>query len=131
MEDTTSVRTAELVNLLIQRIEANRADLVDRFRQCLRETVFTNRFEMRPREVGDIAAAEAEILIKQLPDPQLGVEHGANLCQKGLSEQTVLALARVARRFMLAIFERGPRPSSFGCCGYLSKCGGARLYARA
>ena len=69
MEDTTSVRPNETASLLVERLEAGRADLVNRFRQSLRETIFTNRFEMRPGEVGDIAAAEADNDARQqLPD---------------------------------------------------------------
>ncbi len=106
MENVTSVGTDELVNLCIERVEANRADLVNRFRQGLRRTVFTNRFEMRPREAGDIAAAEVDALIRELRRPESGVEHGAKLCQNGLSDQSVLALAQTTRQFVIAIFEK-------------------------
>ncbi len=106
MEDTTPIQTDELVSLLPGEYGANQADLVNRFRQSLQETLFTNRSEMRPRDVGNIATEKAEMLISALPHPQLGVEHGAKLCQMGLSIQTVMALGHAAQRFILAIFER-------------------------
>ena len=112
MENVTSVGTDELVNLLKQRVEANRADLANLFRLGLRETVFTNRFEMRPREVGDIANAETDILINELPRLQFGIEHGAKLCQRGLSEQSVLALAQATRQFVIALFEKDLVPQA-------------------
>src|SRR5271157_5376632 len=92
MEDTTPVQTDELAESFAQRMRTNQADLINRFRQSLQETLFTNRAEMRPREVGNIAAENAEMLISDMPHPDLGVEHGAKLCQMGLSVQTVMAL---------------------------------------
>jgi len=106
MENATSIRTSELSSVFVERVKANRADLVNRFRQALRETIFTNRFEMRPREVGDIATEEADTLIHELERAESGVEHGMKSCQKGLSEQTVLALAQATRQFVIAIFEK-------------------------
>jgi len=106
MEDATPVQTDELVESFARQMRINQADLLNRIRQSLQETLFTNRAEMRPREVANIAAEKVEMLISALPHPELGVEHGAKLCQMGLSIQTVLALVQATRRFVLATFEK-------------------------
>ncbi len=84
MEDTTPLQTDELVSLLAQRMEANRADLVNRFRQSLQETLFTNRFEMRPRDVGNIAAENAEMLISDLAAPGPGCRAWRKVMSNGV-----------------------------------------------
>ena len=106
MEDTAPVQTDELVESFARQMRINQADLLNRIRQSLQETLFTNRAEMRPREVANIAAEKVEMLISALPHPELGVEHGARLCQMGVSVQTVLALVQATRRFVLATFEK-------------------------
>lgn len=105
MEQATPVQTDELVVLLAGRVESNRADLIARYRKSLQETLFTNRSEVHPRELGAIAEGEADALVGSLSHPQKGVEHGAKLCQMGLSEQTILGLNHATRQFILAIFE--------------------------
>ncbi len=117
MEDTTPVQTNELVESFARRMRANQVDLANRFRQSLQETLFTNRAEMRPRDVENIATEKAEMLISALPHPQFGLEHGAKLCQMGLSIQTVMALGQAAQRFVLAIFERDLIPQALDAVG--------------
>jgi signal transduction histidine kinase len=117
MEDITPVQTDELAESFAQRMRTNQADLVNRFHQGLQETLFTNRAEMRPREIGNIAAANAEILMSGLPHPDRGVEHGAKLCQMGLSIQTVMALGQAAQRFILATFEKDLVPQALDAVG--------------
>jgi signal transduction histidine kinase len=112
MEDATPVQTDELVESFARQIRINQADLVNRIRQSLQETLFTNRAEMRPREVGAIAAEKVEMLISGLPHPELGVEHGVKLCRMGLSIQSVLGLVQATRRFVLATFERDLIPQA-------------------
>jgi signal transduction histidine kinase len=106
MENAIPVQTDELAVSLAERVQANRADLIARYRRSLQETLFTNRTEVRPRELGAIAEGEADALISALPHPHLGVEHGTKLCQMGFSEQTFLGLSQATRRFILAIFEK-------------------------
>jgi signal transduction histidine kinase len=106
MQTVTPLQIDELMILLIQRVEANRVDLVNRYRKSLQNNIFANRIEMRPSEVGKFAAEAADALISGLPHPNLGVGQGDNLCQMGLGEQTVLALNQCTRQFILAIFEK-------------------------
>ena len=122
MENATPVQTDELVVSLARRVQANRADLIARYRQSLQETLFTNRSEVRPRELGAIAEGEADALVGSLSHPQKGVEHGAKLCQMGLSEQTILGLNHATRQFILAIFERDLIPLALDAADGLSKC---------
>jgi signal transduction histidine kinase len=106
MDNTAPVRTDELVTHLTQRVTANRADLLNRYRQSLQATLFTNRSEVHPRELGRIAADEVDALIEGFSRPEsTGLEHGIKLCQTGLSVQTVLSLNQTTQRFILADFE--------------------------
>ncbi|MBI5838750.1 MAG: hypothetical protein HZB19_01485 [Chloroflexi bacterium] len=106
MENIAPNQSGALLASLALRVEAHRADLMDRYRRSLQETLFTNRTEVRPRELGRIAAEEAEALIRAFhPHRPSGVEQGAKLCQMGLSEQAILGLGKAARQFILAIFE--------------------------
>jgi signal transduction histidine kinase len=106
MENIASPQTDELTVPLVGRMQEKRADLIVRYRRSLQETLFTNRSEVRPREISAIAEGTADALISALPYPQKGVEHGTKLCQMGLSEQTILGLNHATRQFILAIFER-------------------------
>ena len=90
----------------------NRADLIARYRRSLQENLFTNRTEVRPRELGAIAEGAADALISALPHPHLGVEHGTKLCQMGLSEQTILDLNQATRQFILTVFESNLIPQA-------------------
>ena len=105
METENSMPTDQLAVVLAQQVETNRADLLNRYRQSLQENLFNNRGEVRPRELADIAAKELDTLLRYLRDPSFSVlEYGSQLCVKGLSEQTVMGLAQVARQFFLAHF---------------------------
>ncbi len=91
---------------LLQIVEANKADLASRYRRSLQETLFTNRSEVTPKNLQDIAAREVEAIVSYFRDPQFsGVEHGSQLCQMGLSEQTMLRLGRAIRQFSLTHFS--------------------------
>jgi signal transduction histidine kinase len=106
MEDASPIQSDELAVSFARRVQENRADLIARYRHSLQETLFTNRTQVRPRELGVIAEGEADALISSLSQPHLGVDHGRKLCQMGLSEQTVLSLNHSTRQFILATFER-------------------------
>jgi signal transduction histidine kinase len=105
MENETAVQIDKLADSFVQRAKANRADLIRRYRQSLQENVFTNRGQVRPRELDAIAEAEVGSLLSALLQPHLGVEHGAELCQVGLSEESIAGLNQATRQFILAIFE--------------------------
>ncbi len=110
MKNVSAVHTGELAESFARRAREHRADLIARYHHSLQETLFTNRTEVRPRELGAIAEAEADALISALSHPHLGVEHGTKLCQMGFSEQTILGLSHATRRFILAIFENNLIP---------------------
>jgi signal transduction histidine kinase len=88
---------------ITQWMEHNRDDLVKQYHQALRETLFTNRREVRPSILGRIASAEAEALLAFFlrPSPTVAQERGEQLCRIGLSEETVLRLGQITRRFCL------------------------------
>lgn len=105
MESKPSLQAIQLADLLAHRVETNRAELTDLYRKSLQEDLFSNRGEIRPRDLAQIAAEEVEALLNYLHDPAFPVfEHGGKFCKKGLSEQTLLGLARVTRQFFLRHF---------------------------
>jgi len=106
MENAATVQTVELVAHLTREVNANRADLLGRYRRSLQGTLFTNRSAMHPRDLERIAAEEVDALIEALPHPMSsGPEHGTKLCQTGLSIQSVLSLNQATQRFILTIIE--------------------------
>jgi signal transduction histidine kinase len=86
-----------------QRLDVDRADLINQYHQALREALFTHRREVRPSILGRIASAEAEALLTffQHPDPAAALERGEQLCRIGLSGESVLRLGQITRRFCL------------------------------
>jgi signal transduction histidine kinase len=104
-ETKLSMQAIQLADLLAHRVKVSREDLIDRYRQSLQEDLFSNRSEVRPRELAGIAADEVEALFSYLRDPAFPVfEHGGNFCKKGFSEQTLLGLTRATRQFFLSHF---------------------------
>ena len=102
MTNTDLSQAESLHPRLLQIVEANQTDLTTRYNKSLRETLFTNRSEVGPGALQSIAAGEVEALIVFFRDPQFyGMEHGAQLCQTGLSEQTMLCLGQATRQFFL------------------------------
>jgi two-component system sensor kinase FixL len=97
--------TAELrpTDSLVERLQDQSNDLARAYRLSLQDTLFTNRSEVRPNMLARIAASEVESLLSyfEQPQPALAVEHGAHLCQLGLSEQAVLSLGQTAHTFIL------------------------------
>jgi signal transduction histidine kinase len=99
------IQTDQMANSLAQCVESKHADLISIYLRSLQENLFSNRGEVRPRELADIAAKEVEALLSFLRDPLFpAFEHGSKFCEKGLSEQTLLGLAGATRQFFLAHF---------------------------
>ena len=97
---------------LAQFIEANRVDLISRYHQVLRETLFSRRTTIRPSMLKSIALNEVDALKSYLDLPTFSaIEHGAQLYQTGLSEQAVLRLGQVTRQFFLPHLEDGQMAS--------------------
>src|SRR5512133_2671934 len=94
METETPTQANQLTNSLAQCVEANRADLISRYHRSLQENLFSNRSEVRPRDLASIATKEVETFVSFLRDPSFPtLEHGSKFCERGLSEQTLLGLA--------------------------------------
>jgi signal transduction histidine kinase len=105
METKPSIQALQLADLLAHRVKVNRADLIGLYRRSLQEDLFSNRTEVHPRELAQIAVEEVEALLSYLGDPTFPVvEHGDKFCKKGLSEQTLLGLVRTTRHFFLSHF---------------------------
>jgi PAS domain S-box-containing protein len=104
MSKATEETAASIIENLLQKLTSDHADLVDLYQRTLRERIFTNRAELRPVMLGRIAAAEADALLSylSLPDTEKALQHGAELCEVGLSEQSVLSLAEASRQFFLS-----------------------------
>lgn len=89
-------------------IDRWRADLLQQYRQVLQKSLFTNRKEMRPAQLGTIATEEVEALCNYLKHvTPSGVARGEQLCEIGLSEISVLRLGQATRQFFIASLQDG------------------------
>lgn len=106
MEITNSEKTEQLMGLLAQRVEVNRADLVGRHLGVLRESLFSNRAELRPNMLKKIAADETEALLHFLRRSGFsGAERGEQLHRTGFNAGAILKLSQVTRQFLLHHLE--------------------------
>ncbi len=99
----------ELVQaVVVEQLETGWAELVESYRAALRETLFTNRSEMRPSMIGQIADEAVDHLLDAFRQPaRNGILYGEQLSNAGLSEQSVLRLGMVTRQFFIAHLENG------------------------
>ena len=96
--------TQNNLNLLAEQMEACRIELVNRYEQTLRKNLFMNRIELRPRDLKQIAAQEADALFNFLRNSfESAEQHGIELCQIGLSSQTVFALLQTQWLFLATL----------------------------
>jgi len=106
MENTNLAHADRLMDLLAQRVENNRADLVGRYHGVLRESLFSNRAELRPAILKQIAADEAEAIIHFLLQSKFsGAERGEQLHIAGFNAGAILKLSQVTRMFFLNHLE--------------------------
>ena len=106
MDDTNSAQSAPLRELLAQRVEIQRADLVARYQDVLQESLFTNRAFVRPSMLKQIAADEAEALLNFLRRSGFySAEHGKELYQSGFNIASVLKLSQTTCQFLLDCLE--------------------------
>lgn len=102
MENTNSTQPEHLRELLAQRMDANRADLIARYQRVLQESLFTNRALVRPSMLKQIAADEAESLLIFLRQSEFsGAERGEKLHQAGFNAGAILKLGQITRQFLL------------------------------
>jgi len=96
----------QLVNLFVQWVDVNRADLIGRYQQVLQESLFTNRALVRPNVIKQVAADEAEALLNFLKQSGFsGAERGEKLHQAGFNVGAVLKLSQTTRQFLLDHLE--------------------------
>ncbi len=86
----------EELDQLAQRVESQRAELSRYYLQALRRTVFTNRIELRPNDLVTLAERETEAMLQALRSSfTTNQKHGEELCEAGLSLQSVFEILRV------------------------------------
>jgi hypothetical protein len=106
MENKDSAQHVQLMDLLAQRVEVNRTDLVDRYLGVLRDALFSNRAEVRPSVLKSIAADEAVVLLHFLRQAGFSpVERGEQLHRTGFNAGAILRLGQVTRQFLLNHLE--------------------------
>ena len=106
MENINSTQPEQLMELLAQRVEINRADLTGRYLSVLRESLFSNRAELRPSTLKQIAADEVEALLHFLRQSGFsGAERGEQLHVAGFNAGAILKLSQVTRQFLLNHLE--------------------------
>jgi PAS domain S-box-containing protein len=108
MASSTATSIAPSVEHILRAVQNETVDLVAHYDQALRAAMFTNRFEVRPAMLGEIAIEEGDFLKKYLLDPQpsIGMSRGDQLCQIGLSDQSVMRLGRATRQFLQSRLEK-------------------------
>jgi hypothetical protein len=87
MENTSSAQSEQLLALLAQRVEDQRADLVGRYLGVLREALFSSRAEVRPSALKNIAADEVETLLRFLRQTGRHLKRGEQLHQAVLMRE--------------------------------------------
>ena len=106
MENTNSAQPEKLRELLAERVEVQRADLTARYLTVLRESLFSNRAEVRPSILKGVASDEAAALLNFLRQSGFsGAERGEQLHQAGFNAGAILKLGQVTRQFLLNHLE--------------------------
>ena len=84
-------------------LESLASQLQLRYLRVLQQTLFTNRSEVRPTILRNIAAHETQALLEFFfqPSPQKVAARGIQHAQTGLSEETILGLAQTSRQFII------------------------------
>jgi|GEM_PF-5415925 len=106
MGNIDSAQPEELREMLAQRVEVQRADLAARYLAVLRESLFSNRAQVRPGILKSIASDEADALLNFLRQSGFsGAERGEVLHQAGFNAGAILKLGQVTRQFLLNHLE--------------------------
>jgi len=90
-----------------RQIATHQAELLQRYNQTFKETLFENRSQIRSAMLPGTAASEVEALMGyfQHPSPEMAMKRGMELCRKGFSEKTLLCLGVTSRQFFLEYLE--------------------------
>ena len=106
MENPNSTHSAPLTDVLADRIEQHRDDLVSRYLTVMREALFASRAELRPSALKQIASDEADALLSFLRQPGFSAAgRGEQLHQAGLNVGALLRLSQATRQFLLNHLE--------------------------
>src|SRR5574341_140403 len=102
--DAVQGSVASTFEYLTQQLQYDHANLVEAYRRALQKHIFANRFEMRPAMLNQIAVEEMNALLTYLSQPaeEKAFMRGSELCELGLSEQSMLSLGEASRQFFLA-----------------------------
>ena len=106
MENGNLDRNEDLANLLAERVDVNRADLIGRYQRALQESLFANRAFVRPSILKQVAADEVEAIYTFLRREGFsGAEHGGKLHEAGFTIGSILKLSQVTCQFLLDHME--------------------------
>lgn len=97
-------KTAKQTQIQARLVE-NKADLIERYGKGLQKNMLTNRSQLRPAALKRLATAEADSLLAYFSSPTLteAQQRGIELCELGLSEDSLLQLGQAARQFCLTV----------------------------
>ena len=112
VDDLNLAISDELRTYLVQLLDERRPELVNDYKQVLREALFDRRTSIRPSMLGSIASDEVDTLrqfLHQHSDLD-ALERGIQFYQTGLSEQPLLHLGQVTRQFFVVHLEREQIP---------------------
>ena len=89
-------------------------NLTDLYHRALKETLFTNRAQIRPASLRSIAADEAQAVLDFFQDSEKVQvsQRGTELCQLGLGEEAILRLGQTTRQFCLTHLPENLRLSA-------------------
>jgi GAF domain-containing protein len=89
-------------------------NLTDLYHRALKETLFTNRAQIRPASLRSIAVDEAKAVLDFFQDSEKvqASQRGTELCQFGLGEEAILRLAQATRQFCLTHLPENLRLSA-------------------
>jgi signal transduction histidine kinase len=93
--------TQEDLNRVAEYLETQRDDLIQMHSQTLRKTIFSNHIQLHPADLERLAEWETDAMINDFQDAFKETwRHGAELCNAGLSVQTVFELLRIQGYFL-------------------------------
>ena len=92
--------------LLAEQLQTQRQELTQIFGRVLRNNIFFNHIQLRPRDIDVIAVREVDAIITDFNTSFVTVVgHGDSLCSSGLSTQTVFELLRAQWKCLTTILE--------------------------
>ena len=101
--DKVKIETNVTHQLIKQQVEAGRSELTSLYRQIMQELLFTNRSDIHPRMIGQIAEQKADEFIYYIANPSSpNRDYGIWLSKIGIGPRTMVRIGRTTRQFVLA-----------------------------